>query len=235
MTELRRLTPHGETKFKEYLTKLRNGEAIPPPFHLLSDSISSAPIDISIQLEESAFKTRYDFGQGLLTTLSPLDTTSLSRDHGIWSWIGLHFFDQTCPSKSDGTRNPGEDARHILPAVYNYRKFYRHLAREAWLAVRLNGAIVKPLLAGGLDRRGDLLEQLSSRIELFGNTSVMAAAVELYINSDGKQSKLASAKDGGSPRRLATLVRQLKLTYDLRSSSAAQLVGLLPPEEFCPT
>ena len=56
------------------------------------------------------------------------------------------------------------------------RRSRRHLAREAWLAVRVNGEVVKPILAGGLDRRGDLLEQLSSRLDLFGNPHVMAAA-----------------------------------------------------------
>lgn len=89
---------------------------------------------------------------------------------------------------------------------------------------------MRPLLAGRLDRRGDLLEQLSSRMELFGNPQIMAAAVQLYVDGTGKHTKLASSKGGGSPRRLATLVRQLALTYDLRTSSPGQLLGLLPKE-----
>jgi hypothetical protein len=58
----------------------------------------------------------------------------------------------------------------------------------------------------------------------------MEAAVKLYVDAAGKQKKLASSKKGGSPRRLAALARQLALTYDLRSSSADQVVGLLPAE-----
>lgn len=232
MVELRRLTPHGEAKFAEYLSTLRAGGVDAPPVHLLTDIISSAAIDVSVDLSAPSFANRYEFGEWLLNVLGPIDATSLSRDHGIWSWIGLCFFDQTCPVRNDGTRRPGEDARHILPAIYNYRKYYRHLAREAWLAVRLNGEVVRPLLAAGLDRRGDLLEQLSSRNELFGNPSVVAAAVKLYVAPTGKHTRLASGKEGGSPRRLATLVKQLKLTYDLRGSSADQVVELLPSEEF---
>ena len=52
-----------------------------------------------------------------------------------------------------------------------------------WLAVRVNGESVRPLLAGRLDRRGELLEQLSSRMELFGNPQKMAAAVQLYVDA----------------------------------------------------
>ena len=230
MTELRRLTNLGQSRFSEYLQALRMGGTEPTPLHLLTDSMTSEPLDMPVELDPPAFEDRYAVGEWLLGNLGALDATALSRDHGIWSWLGLLLFDQTCPVRADGTRRPGEDARHILPNSYNYRKYYRHLLREAWLAVRISGDVVKPLLAGSLDTRGDLLEQLSSRIELFGNPRIMATAVRLYVDEKGKHTKLASSKAGGSPRRLATIVAQLKLTYDLRGSSADQVIGLLPGE-----
>lgn len=230
MTELRRLTNLGQTRFSEYLQSLRSGGTEPTPFHLLTDSLTSEELAVSVEIDPPLFADRYAAGEWLRGSLKSLDETGLSRDHGVWSWLGLLMFDQTCPLRPDGTRRPGEDARHILPNTYNYRKYYRHLLREAWLAVRISGDVVKPLLAGALDTRGDLLEQLSSRIELFGNPKIMAAAVRLYVDEKGKHTKLASSKAGGSPRRLATIVAQLKLTYDLRGSSADQVIGLLPGE-----
>ncbi len=99
------------------------------------------------------------------------------------------------------------------------------------MAVRINGEVVKPLLARSLDTRGDLLEQLGFRIELFGHPRIMATAERLNIDDKGRPTKLASSKAGGSPRRLATIVAQLKLTYDLRGGgSADQVIGLLPRE-----
>jgi len=230
MTELRRLTNLGQQRFSEYLESLRSGGTDPTPLHLLTDVMTSEPLEAPVPLTPSVFTDRYAVGEWLIASLKSLDATSLSRDHGLWSWLGLLLLDQTCPPRPDGTRRPGEDARHILPATYNYRKYYRHLLREAWLAVRISGTVVRPLLAGPLDTRGDLLEQLSSRIELFGNPRIMATAVRLYVDDKGKQTKLASSKAGGSPRRLATIVAQLKLTYDLRGSSADQVIGLLPGE-----
>lgn len=230
MTKLRRLTNHGQAKFSEYLQSLRAGGGEAVPVHLLTDHLASEELDIDIDLQVRDFANRYDVGEWLLSSLKDLDATSLSRDHGVWSWLGLLLFAQTCPLRPDATRRPGEDARHILPGTYNYRKYYRHLLREAWLAVRINGDVVRPLLTGSLDTRGDLLEQLSSRIELFGNPTIMAAAVRLYVDEKGKHTKLASSKAGGSPRRLATIVAQLKLTYDLRGSSANHVVDLLPAE-----
>jgi hypothetical protein len=230
MTEVRRLTKAGINKFSAYLQSCRDGGRESPPFNLLTDHLTSEPYPVSVSLARPAFADRYHFGRWLLDALSPIDATVLSRDAGIWSWIGLYYFDQTCPAHSDGKRVPGEDARHILPSTYNYRKYYRHLAREAWLSVRVSGEDIKPLLQGRLDRRGDVLEQLSSRLELFGNPKVMATAVKLYVDATGKPTKLANSKRGGSPRRLATLARQLAVTYDLRSSSPEQVLGLLPAE-----
>lgn len=230
MSEVRRLTAAGIHKFSAYLKSCRDGETGEPPFHLLTDPLTSEACEVAASLAPKAFADRHDFGEWLLDALAPFDPTALSRDAGVWSWIGLYFFDQTCPKREDGTRTPGEDARHILPATYNYRKYYRHLAREAWLAVRMHGDVIKPLFLGQLDKRGDVLEQLSSRLELFGNPRIMSAAVKLYVNASGKPTKLAAGKKGGSPRRLATLVRQLALTYDLRSTSSDQLIGLLPHE-----
>jgi len=230
MTDVRRLTKAGIHKFSVYLQACRDGGREPPPYALLTDHLTSEPCHVSVPFSQPAFSDRYHFGAWLLDALSPFDATALSRDAGIWSWIGLYFFDQTCPAQLDGKRVPGEDARHILPATYNYRKYYRHLAREAWLSVRVSGEAIEPLLQGRLDRRGDVLEQLSSRLELFGNPNVMATAVKLYVDSNGKPTKLANSKKGGSPRRLAALARQLALTYDLRSSSPNQVLGLLPAE-----
>lgn len=230
MSEVRRLTAAGVHKFSAYLQSCREGSKEEPPFYLLTDPLTSEACAISAPVAPKTFTDRFEFGQWLLEALSPFDPTALSREAGVWSWLGLYFFDQTCPVRADGTRAPGEDARHILPATYNYRKYYRHLAREAWLAVRMHGLAIRPLFLGRLDKRGDVLEQLSSRLELFGNPGIMAAAVKLYVDGSGKQTKLAAGKGGGSPRRLATLARQLTLTYDLRRTSPDQLIGLLPQE-----
>jgi hypothetical protein len=232
MNEVRRLTPVGVQKFATYLQACREGGKGPAPFELLTDPLASEACDVSAPIISKTFESRHEFGQWLLETLAPFEATALSRDPGLWSWIGLRFLDQTAPPRGDGGRTPGEDARHILPSTYNYRKYYRHLAREAWLAVRMHGEAIRPLFLGSLDKRGDVLEQLSSRLELFGNPAMMAAAVRLYVDSSGKQTKLASGKKGGSPRRLATLARQLTLTYDLRSTSPDQLISLLPQREF---
>jgi hypothetical protein len=232
MNEVRRLTPVGVQRFSAYLQACREGGTDAPPFELLTDPLASEACATVAPVIQMEFADRYEFGEWLLDTLAPFDATALSRDAGLWSWIGLRFFDQTSPARPDGSRKPGEDARHILPATYNYRKYYRHLAREAWLSARMHGVAIRPLLLGRLDTRGDVLEQLSSRLELFGNPAMMAAAVRLYVDALGKPTKLAAGKKGGSPRRLATLARQLTLTYDLRSTSPDQLISLLPQREF---
>jgi hypothetical protein len=97
--------------------------------------------------------------------------------------------------------------------------------------VRINGEIVRPLLAGDLYQRGDLIEQFSSRQTIISNPSVMGAVHRLYINPEtGRLRRGTGGKTGGSPRRLADVLQQLDLTFDLRASNSADVVSLLPKE-----
>src|SRR5436190_59403 len=98
MTKLRRLTPAGMHSFSEYLKSCRDGGTEAPPFNLLDDVLASEALQADVIVSRPSFEDRYAFGVWLLVALSPLDMTALSRDAGIWSWLGLFFFDQTCPA-----------------------------------------------------------------------------------------------------------------------------------------
>ncbi len=103
--------------------------------------------------------------------------------------------------------------------------------REAWLAVRMNGEIVRPLLAGDLSARGDLIEQCTSRRTIISNPVIMAAICDLYIDpKTGRPRRGTGGKAGGSPRRLSLVLQQLDLTFDLRASTSGHVVALLPQE-----
>lgn len=228
---IRVLTDRGIAQFAAYLAALREGSTTPPPFHLLTDPEASGDAETQAEIDRPEFGSRYELGVYLVKALSVFDQRLVSRNFGLWTWLALYYFDQTCPALADGRRNPMEDARHILPATYNWRKYYRHLVREAWLAVRMNGEIVRPLLAVDLFVRGDLIEQLSSRQPIISNPVIMGAVRELYVGREtGRLRRGTAGKAGGSPRRLVQVLDQLNLTFDLRASSPSQVVSLLPKE-----
>lgn len=228
---VRILTDDGVTCFAAYLAGLRTGSKEEPPYHVLSDPITSRDADVTAFVERNNFADRYEFGSYLVAQLASFNQPLLSRNFGLWTWLALYYFDQTCPKRSDGTRRPGEDARHILPSRFNWQRTYRQLVREAWFAVRLSGEVVKPLLAGDLSTRGDIIEQCSSRQTIISNPVIMAAVRDLYINpKTGKPRRGTAGKEGGSPRRLSAVLQQLDLTYDLWASTSQQVAALLPAE-----
>ena len=166
---VRLLTDEGIVRFSAYLAALRSGSVALPPMELLTDPSTSREANATALVERRVFSNRYEFGQYLVAQLAPFNQSVLSRNHALWTWLALYYFDQVCPPRGDGTRKPGEDARHIMPAQFNWQRVYRQLVREAWFAVRLNGDVVKPLLAGDLATRGDIIEQCSSRQTIISN------------------------------------------------------------------
>jgi hypothetical protein len=78
---------------------------------------------------------------------------------------------------------------------------------------------------------GDVVEQLASRQELITNKSVMAVVSNLYFDKENHAPKKGSGgKADGSPRRLADILNQFDLTFDLYSVPQAGLLALLPKE-----
>ena len=230
--EIRKLNPAGLAAFSSYIALLRNTPEAVPPRHLLHHDEFSEPLDETIHVVPLIFENQFAFGCHLVDLLSPLSATSISRDNLLWSWLALFFFDTICPAES-GQRIVLENSVYLIPQEANYQRIYRHLVRTPWAAVRLHGACAKVLLItrSTIAKRSDIFEQLASRQDLFGNPTVIAAANSLYFDlSENMPKRGAGGKLGGSARRLASVVQQLDLTFDLQDCSPTQLMTLLPRE-----
>ena len=87
------------------------------------------------------------------------------------------------------------------------------------------------LLYGPLNVMGEVVEQLASRQELITNRSIIAAATKLYFDTTKAAPRRGfGGKGPGSPRRLADILNQLDLTWDLYAMSQDQVIGKLPLE-----
>lgn len=243
MTDLvRRLANPGIAAFAAYLGHLREGVGTSLPTHLLMDPTTSEsmplPMEITRQPHGRPFESRYEFGKYLKEVLQGQDRRQISRDFGMWTWLALYFLDQLCPAEADGTRKPIADEAYILASTFKYDSYYRHLVRTPWLAVCEHGEHSKVLLipagrptGNPLAQRGELIEQLAARQNLFGTPSIIEAAARMYFDaSRGRPKRGAGGAGAGSPRRLALVVQQFELTYDLRACTADQFLGLLPRE-----
>lgn len=235
---VRGLNPDGIAEFQRYLQQLRGGLTQAPGNDLIFGPAFTTTVDPACTVERRMFRSRYEFGHYLSEQLTPLDRRTISRNAGLWTWLALYFFDQLCPPTSGGRRSPRSSEAYVLPPKYDFRNYYRHLVRTPWLVTSDHGEFAKVLLIppgaapnAPLATRGEIIEQLAARQEFLGNPAVIQAAYRLYF--DGQRNKPrrgAAGSAGGSPRRLATILQQLGLTFDLGACHPSTITELLPRE-----
>jgi len=228
---VRRLTESGLESFGKFLDSLTSESPQLYPEYLLADPEMSEPVEPAIEVEKRSFANRFEAAEYLYERLKNLP--NVERDRGLWAWLALFYFDQLCPPKRNGKREPGERARWI-PVIRNFRKYYRHLLAGPYRIYKAHADDPRRALAvlcSKLHSPGDAVEQLVSRQELVTNKGVMQVATWLYVNRNGSLKRGAGGKGPGSPRRLAeVLLNQFDLTWDLYFMSAADVLDMLPSE-----
>jgi hypothetical protein len=168
----------------------------------------------------------------MIEVFSECEDRLISRNHGLWSWLALFYFDQLCKADAAGNRKPLEDAVYVLEERFSFRRYYRHAIRTPWMAVKEHGEHAKVLLlTSGKGTRTDINEQLGAYQHLFANKTIIASAYAMYFDKEQQKPRRgAGGKGGGSARRLANIARQLELTYDLQECSPSKFLTLLPRE-----
>jgi len=232
MPAIRALNADGISRFSGYLAALRADPAKSPPTDLLTDGRYSDPFNPETTIEARSFDSAYEIGMYMVEALAGCEDRLISRNHGMWSWLALFYFDQLCKSDASGNRKPLEDAVYVLEERFSFRRYYRHAIRTPWMAVKEHGEYAKVLLlTSGKGIRTDINEQLGAYQHLFANKTIIASAYAMYFDATQQRPRRgAGGKGGGSARRLASIARQLELTYDLQECTPAKFLALLPRE-----
>lgn len=228
-----RLTDDGLLRFRAFLDSQRTDNPQTWSMLPLENSITSQPLVPRIFIEAKSFATRLDAAKYLYGLLAGSGIHDIERDASLWAWLAWFYFDQLCPVRSDGTRNPGELARWI-PDSGNFRKYYRHLLAGPYRIFRAHRNDPERALAvlmGAPHQPGELVEQLASRQELVTNAAVMELATRLYVDPNSRTAKRGAGGRGpGSPRRLADVLNQFDVTWDLYTMEVERLTNMLPSE-----
>lgn len=231
--KVRRLNEKGIKQMSLFLDSITTDSPLPYPENILTDNDFTEIIEANIEIEKRTFSNRYEVGKYFFEKFNSSTITEIERDKGLWSWLSLYYFEEFCDKDSDGNLSPGERARWI-PAISNFRKYYRHLIAgpyRIWSAYNDNPKTALVLLCKPHYRPGDVVEQLSARQEWITNPAIMKAATILYVSEDGIGHKTgAGGKGAGSSRRLSDIFWQFDLTWDLYSLNANEILDLLPNE-----
>ena len=225
---LRRFTEVGISRFDDF--RASSPREVDQLYQILHDDACSESVGADIDVEARHLPTRFAVGEHLHSLFDDVAAPGVDTDVGIWTWLSAFYFEQLCPQGI----SPGDRPRWV-PAVDNYRQYYRHLLAGPYLIYRAHNdkpSRAMALLANPPHQPGDIAEQLASRQELVTNPSVMEVATRLYIDSETNNAKRGAAGRGpGSARRLAAVLNQLDLTWDLYGLYPDKLIDLLP-EEF---
>ena len=231
--KLSRLSTKGIEQFSVFLDSLNSPEPQGVPTWLLDNADTSSVLEVDIDVQLTDCSSRFELAKYIDSKITDSGLKNIERDIGLWAWLALFYFEQLCPPDGEGRRKPGERARFI-PAVEDYRKYYRHLVAGPYLIYRAHRddpSRVLAVLAGPVNRPGDIAEQLASRQEIVTNKAVMALATTLYISTSTRRPKKGAAGRGpGSARRFADILNQFDLTWDLYAMQVQKMRKMMPQE-----
>ena len=87
------------------------------------------------------------------------------------------------------------------------------------------------LLYGPLDSLSHFVDQFASRQEIVTNKALLQAITDLYMDPESGQRKRGVRGAGqGGPRRSASVLNQLDVTWDLYAISTESFLQCLPSE-----
>ena len=231
--KLRKLTAVGIERFGEYLDLLETEPTRLLPTQLLDDFTCSEVFGKPTEIQTKAFGNRYSAAEYLDEILGKAGATDAERDVGLWAWLTLFFFAELCPPNKAGERELRERPAYI-PEPQNFQRYYRHLLLGPYLIFRAHREAPKramALLCKPLPIIDDVVAQLASRQELVTNRALVELATALYYDPASKTTKKgAGGKGGGSPRRLADVLQQFDVTWDLYAMQIAEFFRILPGE-----
>jgi hypothetical protein len=234
MALLRKLNENGVEKLRVFLAEVKLKPTTPVPTDILTDLSTSLELATAINVESKRFGSRMAAAEYLHGLFSQAGASGLDRDPGVWAWLAMFYFDELCPLRKDGGRNPREIARWV-PSGHAFR-YYRHLLAGPYLifkAFRDDPNKARIVLTGPLDTISDYTGQLAARQEFVQNKAVMEAATLLYFDKKTGKPKRGAAPTTHTPgtlRRFVDLINQLDPTWDLYSMNAQQLLAKLPAE-----
>ncbi len=231
---LRRLSDTGVEYFGEFLDSLGADPSLSLPAELLDDRVMTDQVVPEVEVEERAFPDRMGLAAYLYRDTALDEVPDVTWDRGIWSWLTVFYFDQLCPPDDEGQRAPRQRAR-LLPALGDWRTYYRHLLVGPYRLYRAHHErpeCLRAVLANPVHQPGELYEQIASRMKLATNPAVMETTVRLYWDSASGELKVGArgTRGPGIARRLADVLYQFDLTWDLFVMDADDLLDLLPQE-----
>lgn len=224
---IRSFTTEGTHRFADFILELKSNPTLPVPFEILTDDTLTVQLPVSMTIANDPVSTKMELAQRLDESLGDFPQSESNSEllSGMWNWMSLYFFDQLAPEKKTGSAD-----RLILN--YDWKRRTRHLLESSYTAFKIHGTTAEIILFNTPNTGGEVFDQLAGRREWWSNKGLFQFVHRLYWNIESNTQKkgVTSEKRQGSIRRLAKVLNQLQMTYDLYNLSIEQFTVLAPPE-----
>jgi hypothetical protein len=233
LAAVRRFLPAGIRETHRFLDGVQAG-GHDDPMHLLEDPDLTEVVSIGA-LEIVQLSDRRQTAEVMRSIVDGLDMSidEVQRDVGLWTWLAMCWFDQLAP-RLRSSRTLRKRATLVL-AADDFRTYYRHYLAGPWsiyMAHLDDPDRAQALLCTKPWQPGEVVEQMASRQDIVSSPSVVQVVTNLYLDPESGSHKVGAAgKAGGSARRLADVLLQLDLTWDIHQMTPDDIIDLLP-EEF---
>lgn len=240
---IRQLTPQGVTAAKEYLAALREGRGDTPfPAAILTDVPYSEPVEPAVSIAARDFANRREAGRYLKFWLGYLPASQVIGNAGLWSWLGMFYFDRLVDKDDDGCPNLGRnpDVAYVIDQAAAGRGERRHFAHRLLLAYETytrHGENAWFMLEQPVNSVGQLADRLIGAPALFRSRGIVKLAHLLYADRATGRTKPGFGGGGrerqrspGNLMRFIDVMDQLYMTYDVYGMTAEELLKLLPAE-----
>ena len=222
---LRSFNENGLDAFKKVFTGQVDDAVIDPTDPDLTSSVQGTG-----SFTPKDFATAKEMAQAILAAIGTAKLVKLLPDTGLWAWLTFTMRDRLFKKAGDGTMKVGEVHRWYPSNPNDWQKGQRHLVRMPVHLLKTLGNNADHLLCGPPAVLPKIREQLTSQRDMFNPTFQQVARALYFNDATGSLKPGAGGTTGGTPRRLASLRKQLDVTWDLEELEPSEIISRLPAE-----
>ena len=236
---IRQMNHKGIAESKTYLATLRAGQVDAAfPERVLSAPEYAEVLEPATSVEARSFTNRREAGRYLSERLAYFPIEEVRQNYGLWSWLGMFFFNTLVNRDTNGHPDLGRDsdAAYVLdPATPGWGD-NRHRLLMAYETYALHGENAWFILDQPVNSAGQLTNRLSGKPTIFRSQGIVKLAHLLYTDPSTRSTKRGFGGGGQNQRSPGNLMRfidvldQLYMTYDVYGMTAEELMKLLPAE-----